>query len=271
MRAFDILCGKVAALFAISALALFLTPSPASAQLVTNVFHGTVAATAADGFSPATTNDFADPFGIYPSGPFGGGNLIGRGFTLTTTMDVSDPNSDTWDGVGIGDANFFTGSTGYQGGYPYGGLYNCCSPMTATLTIKGHSVVFDDQTGVLPTFSNISSDGVIDPYDLQEQAFYWLNNVQYFGIDLILSSPNPVFGSDFTTPLATLLASNDFTVTYAAFYTIGGEVQNLDILNVNGPYVAGVPEPATWAMLLLGFGGLGVVLRLRRRLGAAAA
>jgi hypothetical protein len=29
--------------------------------------------------------------------------------------------------------------------------------------------------------------------------------------------------------------------------------------------VTGVPEPATWAMMLVGFGGLGVVLRSRRR------
>ena len=29
--------------------------------------------------------------------------------------------------------------------------------------------------------------------------------------------------------------------------------------------VAGVPEPATWAMMLVGFGGLGAVLRNRRR------
>jgi hypothetical protein len=29
--------------------------------------------------------------------------------------------------------------------------------------------------------------------------------------------------------------------------------------------VAGVPEPATWAMMLVGFGGLGVAMRLRRR------
>ncbi|HEX7947292.1 MAG TPA: PEPxxWA-CTERM sorting domain-containing protein, partial [Phenylobacterium sp.] len=32
----------------------------------------------------------------------------------------------------------------------------------------------------------------------------------------------------------------------------------------------GVPEPATWAMMILGFGGIGAVLRRRRVLGATA-
>jgi PEP-CTERM motif len=36
------------------------------------------------------------------------------------------------------------------------------------------------------------------------------------------------------------------------------------------PSVAGVPEPATWAMLLAGFGAIGFMLRSSRRKGAAA-
>jgi hypothetical protein len=108
-----------------------LLSAPASADLITNTFTGTVVATAADGFSPPTTNDVVDPFGIFPSGPFGGGNLIGQSFTLTTTVDTSI----------IGNANFFTGGSG--------GPYSGPSPMTAALTINGNTVIFDDHTGLL--------------------------------------------------------------------------------------------------------------------------
>lgn len=244
-----------------SAVAAMAIALPAAADsYVTDVFHGTVAATAADGFSPPTTNDFADTFGFYPSGPFGGGNLIGSAFTLTTTVDVS----------AIGGASSFTGSTGYQGGYPYGGYYGCCSPMTAKLTINGQSIVFDDHTGVLPIFFNISTDGAKSPNQLQEQAFYWSQSgggTQYMGLDLVLNSAKPVFGSDFTTQLPPLSANTDFTVGYAAFYTSAGEYQNLDILSVYGA----VPEPATWTMMILGVAMVGFTGRRRREAMALAA
>ena len=251
--------GFISSLCAVGAL--LLLPSAASAQFVTTTFNGSVVLNAADGFSPATTNDFADPFVIYPNGPFGGGNLIGEPFQLTITMDVS-----TTDGVGIGNADIYVGSTGYQGGYPYGGYYPCCSPMTASLSINGHTLVFDDQTGLLPLYFNISTDGFTKPNELSQQAFYWAGfggGVQYFGLYIDLISTTGVFGSDFTTPLPTLMAGADFTINYAAFYTIGGEYQNLGIANVNGQGFL-VPEPSTWAMMALGFAGLAGAATRRR-------
>jgi PEP-CTERM motif len=42
-------------------------------------------------------------------------------------------------------------------------------------------------------------------------------------------------------------------------------------IGVTGSTVAAVPEPASWAMMLVGFGGLGVAMRSSRRAKAAAA
>lgn len=52
---------------------------------------------------------------------------------------------------------------------------------------------------------------------------------------------------------------NDFVDRYASVGGPGGQ-------SVEGhPFIPGVPEPATWAMMLLGFGGIGMAMRRRRR------
>jgi len=68
--------------------------------------------------------------------------------------------------------------------------------------------------------------------------------------------------------------------THNSFSAIGGlNIVDLDQNNVattlagdvtvNGGGLSGTPEPATWAMMLLGFGGLGAVLRRRRAMAFA--
>jgi hypothetical protein len=50
-----------------------------------------------------------------------------------------------------------------------------------------------------------------------------------------------------------------------------GYADNLSlVLNAGRVTPPGVPEPATWAMMLLGFGGLGATLRRRRAQAVAA-
>jgi len=81
------------------------------------------------------------------------------------------------------------------------------------------------------------------------------------GIGIVLSDPGP-----------TAATESPFTVTAstAGFYNFelaygeccGGPATVLFDVN-GGP--AGVPEPATWAMMLVGFGGLGAAMRSKRR------
>jgi hypothetical protein len=61
-----------------------------------------------------------------------------------------------------------------------------------------------------------------------------------------------------------------FSFTGTGSDTIAVAAQNtasefyIDDISVTGSAVAAVPEPATWAMMLVGFGGLGAAMRRRR-------
>jgi PEP-CTERM motif len=66
-----------------------------------------------------------------------------------------------------------------------------------------------------------------------------------------------LFSGSFTLDFANNTSSitlNDFVDRYASLSQIGG-------ISGEGTPVRGVPEPATWALMLLGFGGIGMAMR----------
>ncbi|MFL6760111.1 PEPxxWA-CTERM sorting domain-containing protein [Sphingomonas sp.] len=68
-------------------------------------------------------------------------------------------------------------------------------------------------------------------------------------------------GSGYSLNLTTSLAANTwYRFTYTANMATPG-----NLAGTANFYVATVPEPATWALMLLGFGGMGFALRRRRR------
>jgi len=69
----------------------------------------------------------------------------------------------------------------------------------------------------------------------------------------------------------TAVGSNNlfFVVDVASFHPDGGALINTG--RIGATIQGGVPEPASWALMILGFGGVGAALRSRRRPALAAA
>jgi hypothetical protein len=53
--------------------------------------------------------------------------------------------------------------------------------------------------------------------------------------------------------------------TYRFTYTFNTPTNGGTVSGNSSFYLAAVPEPATWAMMLIGFGGMGMAMRRRRR------
>ncbi len=68
------------------------------------------------------------------------------------------------------------------------------------------------------------------------------------------------------------LAHRELAGAALAFPTLSpGGFGGQSIAQVNLSFVSAVPEPATWTMMLIGFGAVGMVIRRRRKMLAPAA
>ncbi|WP_337185176.1 PEPxxWA-CTERM sorting domain-containing protein [Phenylobacterium sp.] len=140
-------------------------------------------------------------------------------------------------GVGEGDA-------GYSGTLP--------NDPTNYLTVPG---------GATATFTSVSGFKAFSLYMGSPDTY---NSIRFIGdgFDEIVSGAN-LFGGD---------SSQDWNWGARVNFSFGGAVVKQVILSssansfeVDNAAVAAVPEPATWAMMIMGFGAAGAVLRQRRR------
>ena len=124
-------------------------------------------------------------------------------------------------------------------------------PAVAAATLNDTYFLF---TG--STYLNAGSNSFVVPHD---------DGIQLFidGIGLVVDQPGPTSPVD--TPF-TVVAPNAGFYTFSLSYgeTAGGPA--VLAFNVNGgPAGGGVPEPATWGMMLAGFGLVGAGMRRRAR------
>ncbi len=101
------------------------------------------------------------------------------------------------------------------------------------------------------------------------------------GLGLLYKGASPIVGTDVIGTNLSILASNDdanntlqsqinYTLANTGWYalTVGGFGGSTGtyVLNLEGATaIGGIPEPATWAMLILGFGVIGGAVRRRQR------
>jgi hypothetical protein len=136
------------------------------------------------------------------------------------------------------------------------------APVTQVLDFKGAV-----GTGAAYVFKSLDGRVILTPGEYQLATWGYSNadsNYNTYG-----SNPGPV----------TFDSLGGALVADGTRYSMPGGAGSLATIQDNGltRYGAGsflggaVPEPASWAMMLVGFGGLGAVLRRRRRAVFAAA
>ena len=151
--------------------------------------------------------------------------------------------------------------------------------VTGTVGIGGPLVTFNSTQGNLSTNPGAATVFTADDSLLTNLTFEILTGFTAAEFNLENGDPASFMvnltdsaGDTFSQMLTKLNGSNIFNIvapsgtvyTSATFSSTGGGFADLKQLRVTLASGA-VPEPATWAMMLFGFAGIGMALRRRRR------
>jgi hypothetical protein len=164
-----------------------------------------------------------------------------------TTLNGGVPNATTT----VSAINFDSGNTN---GYTIGGFLNNPAGLSSSIATASLDNTYMLLTGQI--FLNAGINSFVVSHDDGLQL-----NVD--GIGMVVNQPGP------TSPVDTPFNVNNpgsaglfnFELSYGECC---GPPARL-VFAINGSPVGSVPEPATWAMMLLGFGGIGFAMRHRRR------
>ena len=139
---------------------------------------------------------------------------------------------------------------------------------TGTVTTNGGSgsgLEFAAPFTSNPKLTDVQIDLGLAHFDLSDAVFTSLTTFNGNPVDFSYNGFLS-YGGGFFPKLITLntLPGNNFLITDGLNHNIYSG--NFTIAEA----ISAVPEPATWAMLLLGFGGIGLMMRARRRQALAA-
>jgi len=146
-----------------------------------------------------------------------------------------------------------------------GSIYYGGNPMIdARLTINGHAVQFGGNQ-VQEQFTQQGRMVQSVSQDLDAAGVTWFNDVQFeTDAPSLLTTPysGSRTGDDFFGGFFTACGSTAYPCTYGAQLLEGYFETDLVSISVNGVVAgSGAPEPDSWALMVLGFSGLGIAFR----------
>ncbi len=212
-----------------AALAVTVVGAPASAAIVTMTYTGVVGTL------------------MYNSGHFGPGDLTGLDFTASYVFDTS-----------LGTHFLFDDAQ-----YLYSGVGLGANPtISASLTINGLTALIDGgySSGYYTTSFGIS--GNASEEHVVAGFFETKDLIIYVG-GIVAPARFGAFSIDLTE--AQSLASTGGFDIYGPGYQTAGQLLVQRLTMSTDEVATVVPEPATWALMLMGFGLAGGALRTRRR------
>ena len=248
--------GKAASVGLFLAMACLASATSASAMVHTITFQGTV-------------GSFVDVDNVYGFGA--GADLSGD---AVTDVYKVDPNNATFSsGAPYGPGSAFNAYTA-----SFSGLNS------ATSTINGHTITFDSSNGIsLTEYSQqlyLGQGSPPNPYNqslIELQAIGYENTGSAIGSEFLIRDEAVSYSLGIPLSLSTT-----YNLTLASL-NIGASAPG-EASGVFFPYdpgatpgsfdltlgtVAAAPEPSTWAMMILGFLGLGAMVRRRRAMQGA--
>ena len=173
-----------------------------------------------------------------------GATAAGANATLAQAATLGAPSATTT----VSAINFNSA----VGGYTIGGFLNNPAGLTPSVASADLNNTYFYLTGQV--LLNAGNNAFVVAHDDGLQ-------LNITGIGMVVNQPGPT--SPVNTPfnvVAPFAGLYDFQMSYGE--TAGPPAQL--IWQINGATVGGVPEPATWGMMLLGFAGIGVAMRRRR-------
>lgn len=154
---------------------------------------------------------------------------------------------------------------------------------TTDAGVEGDLTIYVTRTGISsPDYTkfksaftdlNTGNDDDVTPFTVTETTYYSTSNALYGGTQLgqYINSSIGASADNQTDPDHLTGGAYSVTEVYHIQAAAFGQSESASpTIAISGRNIA-VPEPATWGLMLVGFGGMGALLRNRRRTAAVAA